>query len=216
MNMELARRQMVEQQVRAWDVDDPAVLDVMKRIAREAFLPVQFRDIAYADGEILLGHGQYLMPPVVEGRLLQALDLQSGESVLEIGTGSGYLTACLAELAGRITSIDIFSDFTDSAASALETAGIENVTLQTMDAVQELPDSQFDAIVVTGSIPHPEPRFLDCLKPDGRMFVIVGRAPIMVAQLVRKGDNAAWSAENLFETSVRQLVNWPEENKFIF
>ena len=216
MNSEQARRQMVEQQVRAWEVYDPAVLDVMQLVARDQFVDAQYIDVAYADAEIPIGEGQLMMAPVVEGRLLQALDLQPAESVLEVGTGSGYLTACLAELAGKVTSVDIRQKFTKAAAVALDRAGIENVTLECMDVMAEMPEGQYDAIAVTGSIPEPDERFLQCLKPGGRMFVVVGRLPVMQAQLVRQGDSGEWSGESLFETELAVLDNVPVENAFRF
>ena len=210
------RRQMVEQQVRTWDVFDPRVLDVMQTVPRESFAPTAYDDVAYAETEIPLGHGQFMMNPVVEGRLLQALELQADDAVLEIGTGSGYLAACIAELAGRVVSIDCVAEFCERATSVLEETGIDNVDVRHMDAMDSLPDERFDAIAVTGSIPRPDERLLECLKSDGRMFVVVGEGPVMTAHMVRHAEDGGWSSEGLFETTLRPLTNVPETPPFRF
>lgn len=216
MNIDFARQQMIDQQVRAWTVLEPTVLEVLTVTPREKFVPYNYEPLAFADTEIPLGHGQSMMTPTVEGRVLQALELDGSESVLEIGTGSGFLTACLATLCSAVTSIDIFDDFVDRAASLLNDSDVNNVTLMTMDATQELPEERFDAIAVTGSIERLDPRFIDALLPGGRLFVVVGSSPVMEACLIRKiGDND-WSSESLFETQLPPLVNGTLPPQFSF
>jgi protein-L-isoaspartate(D-aspartate) O-methyltransferase len=216
MDTEIARRQMVDQQVRAWAVTDATVLALMANLEREDFVTAKYRHLAYADMEIPLGHGQKMMMPVIEGRLLQALEIKPDHSVLEIGTGSGYLTACLATLGASVTSIDIYDDFLQSASDRLSKGGIENVQLARMDATQKLPEGQFDAIAVTGSLAILDDRFTAALKPGGRMFVIIGDAPVMDAQLVELEENSAVSVSNMFETSIQPLVNSPVPSTFSF
>jgi protein-L-isoaspartate(D-aspartate) O-methyltransferase len=216
MNIDFARQQMVDQQVRAWDVLDADILEALKTVPREQFVPAGYEMLAFADTQIPIGHGESMMTPTLEGRLLQTLDLNSTDSVLEIGTGSGFVTACLAHLAGDITSIDIHEDFLKTAAANLEGAGTKDVDLLVMDATKELPDAQYDAIAVTGSIQTFDPRFVMSLIPGGRLFVVVGDAPAMDALLVtRTGDNE-WKSECLFETSLKPLVNGKLPPQFSF
>jgi len=216
MNIDFARQQMIDQQVRAWTVLEPTVLEVLTVTPREKFVPHDYESLAFADTEIPLGHGQSMMTPTVEGRVLQALELEGSESVLEIGTGSGFLTACLATLCSAVTSIDIFDDFVDRAAGLLGDSDVNNVTLMTMDATQELPETRFDAIAVTGSIERLDPRFVDALLPGGRLFVVVGSSPIMEACLVRKIGDDDWHSESLFETQLAPLVNGTLPPRFSF
>ena len=216
MNTDFARQQMVEQQVRAWDVLDADTLNVLKEVPREQFVPAGFEDLAFADTEIPIGHGQAMMTPTLEGRVLQALEPDSAASVLEIGTGSGFLAACLARLASRVTSVDIHQDFLKTAAVNLEDSGINNVELVKMDATQQLPEEQFDAIAVTGSIQNFDPRFVMALKPEGRLFVVVGEPPVMEARLVRRTSESEWQTTTLFETRLRPLVNGSMPPQFLF
>lgn len=216
MNIDFARQQMIDQQVRAWTVLDPSVLAVLSEVPREKFVPRPYESLAFADTEIPLGHGEYMMTPTVEGRLLQALELDSSDHVLEIGTGSGFLTACLAKLAATVTSIDIHGDFVRDAAGKLASAGIDNVALRTMDATRELPGDRYDAIAVTGSIETFDPRFVDALRPGGRLFVVVGSPPVMEARLVRRSGGADWNSESLFETKLPPLVHGTLPPQFIF
>ncbi len=216
MNIDFARQQMIDQQVRAWTVLDPSVLAVLSAVPREKFVPVPYRSLAFADTEIPLGHGEFMMTPTVEGRVLQALDLHMNDHVLEIGTGSGFLTACLAKLAANVTSIDIHDDFIRSAAGKLASAGIDNVALRTMDATRELPGDHYDAIAVTGSIETFDPRFVAALRPDGRLFVVVGAPPVMEARLVRRSGSADWQSDALFETELPPLVHGTLPPQFVF
>jgi protein-L-isoaspartate(D-aspartate) O-methyltransferase len=207
MNVEFARQQMVAQQVRAWEVFDARVLETLAGTPRERFVPTAFRELAFAETEVPLPHGQYMMTPTIEGRLLQALKLLPRDRVLEIGTGSGFLSACMARLAHSVVSIDLFPDLTDSAAQKLAEAAIGNVTCTTMDAARDLPDERFDAIAVTASLPLFDPRFLEPLKPGGRLFVIVGKAPVMDAQVIVCNAQGEPEVTTLFETNVLPLVN---------
>ena len=216
MNIDFARRQMIDQQVRAWTVLDSAVLDVLSSVPREDFVPASYESMAFADTEIPLGHGESMMTPTVEGRALQALELRADDRVLEIGTGSGFLTACLARLSGTLVSVDIHEDFVRSAARKLAAAGIDNVELQTMDATRDLPGNHFDAIAVTGSIETFDPRFVNVLGPGGRLFVVVGSPPVMEARLVRRTGDADWTSETLFETSLGPLVHGTLPPQFVF
>lgn len=216
MNIEFARRQMVEQQIRTFDVFDTRVLEVMRELPREEFVPPAFAELAFAEAKIPIGHGQFMMTPLVEGRLLQSLALRAEDDVLEIGTGSGFLSACLAKLARSVVSVDIFPDFVETAAAKLASAGVENVTLLTMDATRELPEGTFDAIAVTGSCPLFDPRFFNALKPGGRLFVVIGLPPVMEAQLIVRGDDDRPKVTSLFETNVRPLINAPAPPAFRF
>ena len=216
MNTDFARLQMVNQQVRGWNVYDEDVLDLLKALPREDFVPAPYASLAFADIAIPLGHDEFMMTPTIEGRLLQALGLRGDESILEIGTGSGFMTACLANLGAHVTSIDIHGDFVDAARSKLEHAGIENVELLEMDATQELPDGQFDAIAVTGSIQTFDPRFVDALNPDGRLFVVVGDSPAMEAKLIERAADHDWQSISLFETDLKPLVHGALPPQFSF
>ena len=204
MNFDQARFAMIEQQVRPWDVLDPRVLEVMASVKREEFVPSAHRNIAFADLPLPLAHGEAMMKPVLEGRLLQALGLDAGEEVLEIGTGSGFVTACLAQLARAVTSIDIHADFIANARARLDDAGIGNVRLECADALSWQPGRQFDAIAVTGAVASIPEAFAGWLRPVGRMFVVRGHSPVQEAvRATRRGD--ALHLESLFETDIPYL-----------
>ena len=215
MNVEAARAQMLGQQLRAWNVLDQRVLDVVRQVRRERFVPEAYRDLAFADSEIPLAHGQRMMTPSVEGRLLQALDLDPADTVLELGTGSGFVTACLAALAGRVVSVDIFPEFTARAAGKLQRDNIRNVELRTADGLALDADEQFDAVVVTGSVPELDDRFAGLLRPGGRLFVVAGREPVMDALLITVNRDGESSRESLFETVVAPLVNAERPEPFV-
>jgi protein-L-isoaspartate(D-aspartate) O-methyltransferase len=207
MNLDYARARenMVEQQVRPWDVLDPRVLDTIATLPREAFVPESLRALAYADTALPLGHGEAMMKPVLEGRALQALVPGSDESVLEIGTGSGYLAACLATLAREVVSIERHADLADAARARLVAQGIGNARVETADAFAWVNGRQFDAICVSGAVDALPARFLEWLKPGGRMFVVQGRSPAMEAMLVHKEVNGL-RTESLFETDLPYLA----------
>jgi len=203
----LARELMVEQQVRPWDVLDAAVLDVVGRLPREAFVPEAQRALAYADIELPLGHGARMMKPVVEGRMLQALDITPGDSVLEVGTGSGYATACLAALSREVVSLELEPELAAAARARLDRTGLgTNVRIETADALQYTPSRSFDVVCVTAAVDTVPARFLEWLRPGGRLFVVRGRAPVMEAVLLRHtGDVNAPAVESLFETELDYL-----------
>ncbi len=216
MNIDYARRQMVNQQVRGWNVYDEDVLGVLQELPRERFVPAEYAAMAFADVEIPIGHGQHMMTPTIEGRVLQALGLDGDERVLEIGTGSGFLTACLARLAAHVTSIDIYDDFLEAAATRLADTRISNAELLQMNAMESLPKEEFDAIAVTGSLQSFDPRFVDALAPHGKLFVVVGDAPAMAAKIVERTEQNDWQTVSLFETSLAPLVNGALPPRFSF
>lgn len=216
MNIETVRRQMVEQQIRTWDVFDPSLLSAFNGIPRHRFVPEEFADVAYADTEIPLPHGQCMLRPNIIGRMLQAVDVGQSDNVLEIGTGTGYVTACLAQLAATVTSIDIFPEFVESAKLRLGEQGIDNVSLHCMDALSELPDGNFDAIVVSASAPELDQRLVDALNPGGRLFVVVGKSPVMQALLITRTNEGDTVREELFETDIPPLVSPAKPAEFLF
>ena len=215
--IEQARFNMIEQQIRPWDVLDQQVLDTMNAIPREHFVPERYRSLAFADTSIPLGHGQVMMAPKLEGRLLQALAITPADRILEIGAGSGYLTACLARLGQHVTSFDIMPDFTAAAGDALQSREISNVSLHTADVANGIDsDERYDAIAVTGSLPLLQQQFHNNLSIGGRLFVIVGELPIMEACLITRVDERNWSRESLLETCIPPLLNANSAQDFIF
>ncbi len=216
-NLEQARHNMIEQQIRPWDVLDPNVLAVLNRVHRDAFTPEAYASLAYADTEIPLGHDQYMMHPVLEGRMLQALNLNPGDRVLEIGTGSGYISACLSRLAGRVDSIEIDPELSEAANRRLQRQQIDNVNLMIGDAVNDFDsDQKYDAICVTGSLTQMVEPYKKALNPGGRLFVIIGEAPVMQAHLITRIDENAWADQILFETCVKPLIHAEKPKQFVF
>jgi len=206
---------MISQQIRTWDVLDERVLETLRATHREAFVPESETDLAFADTEIPLPHGQCMMTPKVEARLLQELAIEPIDAVLEIGTGSGYLTACLADLGDHVTSLEIFPDLSESAAARLEKAGLVNVELLAEDAMQANFSASYDVIAITASMPSLPERFIKLLKPEGRLFVVVGRAPVMEAILVRRHADGNISEKSLFETLLTPMINAEETEPFV-
>ena len=208
MNLELARTNMVENQVRTWDVLDPRVLDVLARVRREDFVPQRHRAMAFVDAEIPLGHGEVMLKPVVEGRILQAAAPASGHRVLEIGTGSGFLTACLASLAGEVVSVEQHADLADAARTRLAAAGIGNARVETAEALRgfECRD-RFDVVVLTGAVYALPDRVRSWVKPGGRLFAISGESPAMQALLHTRADETHWTTDSLFETDIPYLAH---------
>jgi protein-L-isoaspartate(D-aspartate) O-methyltransferase len=215
MNFDVARTQMLGQQLRAWEVLDDRVLRAFAETPRENFVPPEYRDLAFADTEIPLPHGQAMLAPKVEGRILQALQVEPIDEVLVVGTGTGYLTACLARLAKRVTSVDIFPDFATAAAPKLAACGIRNVELLTADALSLSYPGRFDAIAVTGSVPTLDDHFVSMLRPQGRLFIVVGREPAMEARLITLQPNGTTTTESLFETVLAPLVNAERPEPFV-
>lgn len=217
MNFDQARFNMVEQQVRPWEVLDERVLSVLESIHREDFVPVRYRKMAFADIAIPLGNDQTMMKPVVEGRLLQALELQDGETVLEVGTGSGFIAACLSKLAKSVVSVDIHEQFTKEAAVKLNEKDIKNVELATGDVMSGWqPEQAHDVVVVTGSVLSIPDHFRGWVNPGGRLFVVCGESPAMEAKLLTKLNATEWREESLFETDLPRLVNAEKAPEFEF
>lgn len=217
MNIEQARFNMIEQQIRPWEVLDPTVLELLFQVKREEFVPPEHRELAFADLEVPLGHGEAMMQPKIEARILQDLAVQPHENVYEVGTGSGYLTALLARRARHVTSAEIHPDLQQRAAENLRRAGIANVTLVQGDSArQPLAESAFDVIVLTGSTPVLPQAFLDRLGPNGRLFAVVGDPPVMKAVLVRQNAPGSFHHSELFETVLKPLVNAAQPPRFKF
>lgn len=217
MNFEQARQNMVENQVRPWEVLDARVLDVLGTVRREDFVAAEHRQLAFADLCLPLGHGEVMMKPVVEGRVLQALELAPTDQVLEIGTGSGFLTACLTKLSAGVTSVDIHADFIAAAGDRLAQAGIANVKLEVGEAVASWqPTGLFDALVVTGAVYQIPQRFLAWLKPGGRLLVVRGESPVQQVLLLTHEGNGRYREEALFETDLPYLKHAEPPRRFVF
>jgi len=217
MNFEQARFNMVEQQIRPWEVLDSRVLALLERIHREDFVPVRYRKLAFADLAVPLDHDQVMMRPKIEARMLQALEVEADETVLEIGTGSGFITACLAGLAKRVVSVEVFEDLHGDAARKLRDKGIPNVELFVGDVMRGWqPEQAHDVVVVTGSVPSVPESFLGWVNPGGRLFVVTGDSPAMEAKLLRRTGVTDWSVESLFETDLPRLVHSEQPPEFEF
>lgn len=216
MDIELARFNMVEQQIRTWDVLDQGILDLLFSVKREDFVPPAYRLLAFADLEIPLGDGQRMWTPKMEARVLQELELGAGESVLEIGTGSGYFTALLASRKARVTSVEINPRLAAEARGRLARAGIGGIELAVGDGAHGYGAEQYDVIVLTGSTPVVPDAFLAQLKAGGRMFAVVGDRPAMAARLTRSVAPGALTTADLFETVIEPLANAAQPVRFLF
>ncbi|SEH07535.1 protein-L-isoaspartate O-methyltransferase family protein [Candidatus Venteria ishoeyi] len=217
MDIEQARFNMIEQQIRPWEVLEPTVLEAMSSIPREVFVPENFKQLAFSDTQIPLGHDEVMLEPRIIGRLLQALNISQNDDILEIGTGSAWLTALLAKLGHHVWSIDREISFTRQAESKLNQLCIENVTLETADIFDNYQSqTQYDVIVVTGSIPLSTSLFQELLKINGRLFVVTGSTPLMEAQCITRTSAETWTTENLFETHIPMLKGAPEPEAFVF
>ncbi len=217
LNLSVARSNMIKQQIRTWEIDNDKIVHLLGSIPREHFLPESLHQLAYADTMLPIGHNQVSLPPKELARAIAELDIQKHESVLEIGTGSSYGTALLAELGSHVHSVDIYEDFTAHAASALKSLGIENVTLSTGDAAQGWDLSkQYDVIVITGSLPLLPEAMRQQLTVGGRLFAILGEAPVMQASVILRTGDKSWDPTILFETNVQPLLNAAKPDKFEF
>ncbi len=216
-NTEQARFNMIEQQIRPAEVLDQRVLEVISNTPREAFVPANYRDLAFSDINIPLPNGQMMMKPIMEGRLLQALNIQPEDSILEIGTGSGYFTALLARLGKQVHSIEIDADIMATAQERLATRGIDNVTLLQGDAAQGWDqDGPFDVIAITGSLPILPGSIQQQLTVGGRMVAIIGQSPVMQVFLITRVSETEWNSKCLFETDFPALVNVEQPSAFVF
>jgi protein-L-isoaspartate(D-aspartate) O-methyltransferase len=228
MQIELAREQMIEQQVRAVDVLDERVLTTLRKVPRELFVPDNLRYLAFADTEIPLPHGQHMLRPSLVGKILQAVDLQGTERVLEVGTGTGFLTACLAVNAASVRSIELYPDLADMARANLRAAGIRNVDVITADAASDQVASPaaraagspfgglYEVVVLSCAMPLPDERFRTLLTHGGRMFVVVGEPPVQEARLLRRMGDNEWERTVLFETCIDPLINARRAESFTF
>ena len=216
-NTETARFNMIEQQIRPAEVLDPRVLDAIASIRREDFVPQSYQDLAFSDINISLPHKQQMMKPIMEARLLQALDIQPTDHILEIGTGSGYFTALLAKLGGQVQSVDIENSFITTAAKKLSEQGINNVSLTQGDAAHGWDQGgPFDVIAITGSLPILPDSFQQQLSIGGRMVAIVGQSPVMQVLLITRVAEDQWSTECLYETDFPALKNAEQPQGFVF
>ena len=216
MSMVQAREQMIEQQVRAWDVLDARVLETLRKVPREAFVPPQHRFLAFADVEIPLPSGQHMLRPSVAGRLLQAVALTGSERVLEVGTGSGFVTACLRTGGASVRSLEIFPELVELARRNVAALGLRDIDIIAQDATALDPDARYDVIAITASLPIPDERFQRQLAVGGRLFVVVGQSPVMEARLIRRITEDAWGTESLFETVIDPLVHATRPQGFVF
>ncbi|MDD5240708.1 MAG: protein-L-isoaspartate O-methyltransferase [Sulfuricella sp.] len=219
MDMEQARFNMVEQQIRPWDVLDQDVLDLLREVKREDFVPAAYRALALSDMEIPLGHGEAMLSPKMEARMVQEVGVKADDQVLEIGTGSGYMTALLARMAhqGVVRSVEIVPEFTARAMAILKQQGVANTILEIGDAAHGWTQGGFyDVIVLTGSVPVLPEAFLASLKMGGRLFAVVGDAPTMAAQLITRVTEDAYRTTTLFETDIPSLKNAMQPQRFIF
>lgn len=217
MDINQARENMLKQQIRAWGVLSPSILSLLEKIPRESFVPLAYQHLAFADTTVPIGHGQMMLTPKEEAKIIEALQIQKNERVLEIGTGSGYLTALLATQAKHVETVDIFSDFTEQAAKKLAQYNIHNVTLVTADAATGYKkNTQYDVIVISGSLPFLPKGFRHQVAKGGRLFAFIGQPPLMEALLLTYIGNEQWESKVLFETYVVPLVNTVQINSFIF
>lgn len=216
-DIEQARFNMIEQQIRTWEVLDSVVLDLLKEVPREAFVPKEYAGLAFADLEIPIGHGQMMLSPKMEGRILQALQIKPTDKVLEIGTGSGYLTSLMAKLAKEVISVELNPALAKVAQQRITAHGLTNVTVTVGDAARGWPASApYDVIVFTGSLPVMPEQVQQQLTMGGRMFVVVGEAPVMEATMVQRIAADSFKHDVLFETCLPSLDNAPQPERFHF
>ena len=219
LNLDRARTNMVEQQIRPWSVLNQTVLNTFRFLPREKFVAAQWQNLAFADTEIPLSHGEAMMFPRVEARMLQDLDVQPNDECLEIGTGSGFVTACLAHMAKHVDSVDLYADLSQQAEKNLHSVDINNFNLYIDDAGygwEGNPGKQYDVIAVTGSIPEYTPAFEQRLTVGGRLFVVVGTAPTMHAMLITREDHSQFNRQVLYETVIKALEGTELKARFQF
>jgi protein-L-isoaspartate(D-aspartate) O-methyltransferase len=220
MNIEQARFNMIEQQIRPWDVLDTEILDLLMVVKREEFVPASFRSLAFMDTEIPLPHGENMLSPKVEARILQEANVQKHELVLEVGAGSGYMAALLAHRARHVTTVDIEADLVALAKANLAAAGIRNVDVMLGNAAQGytggVAGDLFDVIVISASLPSLPAAFLPLIKVGGRILVVTGEAPVMFAQMITRVSEVGYNTVTLFETLVKPLRGATVPSHFTF
>ena len=217
MNIEQARFNMIEQQIRPWDVLDPAVLALLAAVRREDFVPAAHRAMAFVDTEVPLAEGQSMLAPRVEARLLQELALHKHERVLEVGAGSGFMAALLAHRSQHVTTLELRPALARMASENLRRAGVMNAVVRELDGARGLPaEAPFDAIVLSGSVAAVPQHLLDQLKVGGRLVAIVGQQPVMQAVLTTRGSDRGWATEILFDTVAPRLSGFDEPSRFRF
>jgi protein-L-isoaspartate(D-aspartate) O-methyltransferase len=217
MNIEQARFNMIEQQIRPWDVLDLGVLDLLARVRREDFVPPAYKALAFVDAEVPLGHGQMMLAPKVEARLLQEAQVQRHERVLEIGAGSGFMAALLAHRSQSVITLERVGALATQAAANLRRGGVLNASVREMDGRAGLPDdAPFDVIMLSGSVAEVPQVLLDQLKPGGRLLAIVGQEPVMHAVRITRLSATALQSQDLFDTVAPRLVGFGEPTRFHF
>ena len=217
MDLERARFNMIEQQIRTWEVLDQRVLDLLFRVRREDFVPPIYRALAFVDMEVPIGHGEKMLQPKLEARMVQELALAETDRILEVGTGSGYVTALLATLGARVFSVDVIEEFTRAAAQKLAAHGLRNVTLETGDAARGWEKhGPYDAVLLTGSVPLLAESFKASLRPGGRLLAVIGEPPVMEAKLITSVEGGGWNEIGLFETCIAPLKHAPHPERFVF
>ncbi|MDR2875272.1 MAG: protein-L-isoaspartate O-methyltransferase [Methylobacillus sp.] len=216
-HLEQSRFNMIEQQIRPWDVLDPAVLELLDKVPRENFVPPRYLGLAFADLEIPVGHGQTMLAPKLQARIVQSLDLKKSDRVLEIGTGTGFMTALMAHLAKHVLSVEIVPELTAEARRNLAAPGMDNISLETGDGARGwLNAAPFDVIALTGSVPVLPDELRQQLAGGGRLFAVIGEAPVMEAVLIRRVSEQVFRTDILFETCVPELVGAPQPERFRF
>ena len=217
MNLEQARLNMVESQIRTWEVLDQNVLDLILSVKREEFVPEPYRDLAFADLEIPLGQGEVMLTPKMQARMVQALEVRKTDKILEVGTGSGYVTALLAELGGQVVSVERIEEFAHGAQRRLAGHGLGNVQVHTGNAAEGWPaQAPYDVILLTGSVPLLSSAFKQQLSVGGRLLAVIGEAPIMTAHLITRVSAQAFNSVGLFETSIPPLRQVKQPERFVF
>ena len=224
MNFETARHNMIEQQIRPWNVIDPVALDTLEAIPRENYVSDDYKKSAFSDVELPIGHNQVMLFPKIEAKILQTVQIQKTDNVLEIGTGSGYMTALLAHLADKVCTVEIHEELSRQAQERLSSEGFDNITFLIGDAVKSVDDTaagfgdmakgSYDVIILTGSVPRLPEHFKHNLKTGGRLFAVIGTAPVMEATLITRVAADQYSYEALFETEIPELENIAKVDSF--
>ena len=217
MNSEQARLNMVESQIRTWEVLDQTVLDLLLSVRREEFGPERYRYLAFADMEIPLGHGEVMLAPKMEARMVQELGVRKSDKILEVGTGSGYVTALLAKLGGQVVTLERIREFSQAATRRLAGHGLQNVQFHVEDGSEGWPAQEpYDVILLTGSVPVLSESFQQQLSDGGRLLAVIGDPPVMTANLITRVSERAFNSVGLFETAIPPLQNVKQPERFVF